>query len=327
MESTNNNPEDPEPDPDPIPQENVTPEQQLRRSARIPKPQNFEGYVTYSAFSHKADGDPITIEDALSRSDANKWKAAMNEELASLEENETWTLELLPPNKKPIKTKWEFKAKRDASGNIIRYKARLVVKGCSQKYGVDYLETYSPVVRYVSIRYLVALAVKLQLNINQMDAVTAFLQGDLVEEIYIEQPFGFHDDSEKVCKLKKAIYGLKQSGREWNRKLDGALRLFGLVKSKADSCVYFTNNAELIVAIYVDDILIFWKRESICDKIKTMLSTFKMKDMGQTTNCIGLNITYNESGISLDQSKYITEILDRFGMTDCKTAVTPSDTY
>lgn len=135
-----------------------------------------------------------------------------------------------------------------------------------------------------------------------MDAVTAFLQGELEEELYLEQPEGFHDGCNRVCKLHRAIYGLKQSGRVWNIKLENALKSFGLHKSKMDSCVYFNTNKDLILAIYVDDILLFWKRSEELRSLKEMLSSqFKMNDMGEAKCCIGIRITQHENGIDLDQ--------------------------
>lgn len=143
--------------------------------------------------------DPITYEEVLQRPDKDLWIKAMNEEYQSLMDNKTWELCELLANRKSIKHKWVFKTKKDENGQITRYKARLVIKGCSQKYGVDYDEIFSPVVRYTSIRYIMALSVKYDLDIDQMDAVTAFLQGELNEEvIFMSQPPGFQDNSNKV---------------------------------------------------------------------------------------------------------------------------------
>lgn len=161
----------------------------------------------------------------------------MHDEFDSLIENETWTLVELPPGKIPIKCKWVFKTKLDANGNVFKHKARLVGKGCSQKHGIDYTETFAPVVRYTSIRFLIALAAKLNLHIHQMDAVTAYLNGELKEEIYMNQPERFNDSSGRVCKLKKSLYGLKQAGRIWNERLNTVLLSFGLKRSEVDQCV------------------------------------------------------------------------------------------
>lgn len=175
--------------------------------------QQLNNYVSYSATANTIGSEPETVRDAVSCQNANEWKSAMEEEINSLDENNTWALVDLPVGRKAVKTKWVFKTKRDECGAIVRHKARLVAKGCSQRYGIDYTETYSPVVRHTSLRFLVALAVKNNLKIDQMDAVTAFMQGELNEEIYIEQPEGFNDGTNRVCKLNKAINGLKQSGR------------------------------------------------------------------------------------------------------------------
>jgi len=218
---------------------------------------NAFGYVSYRAEDIEYTGEPETAEEALAGPHAADWKLAMDEEIRAMEANGTWTLEELPKGRKALKIKWVFKRKLAEDGSVLRYKARLVAKGCFQKYGQDYIETFSPVVRYTSIRFLIALTVKWNMEIDQMDAVTAFLQGDLKEEIFIEQPASYNDGSNRVCRLKKAMYGLKQSGRQWNIALDNVLRSYGLEKSKMDPCVYHTKDASLIVAIYVDDFLIF----------------------------------------------------------------------
>lgn len=181
---------------------------------------------------------PVTVEDAMKDDDHKQWKSAMEEEIESHTSKNTWQLAELPPGKNVIKAKWVFKRKQDENGKIVRFKARLVAKGCAQKYGVDYNDTFSPVVRYTTIRFLMALAVQMNLKIYQMDAITAFLQGELEEEIYMKQPEGFEDGTDRVCLLKRAVYGLKQAGRQWNIKLDAALQRFGLKKSKLDPCIY-----------------------------------------------------------------------------------------
>lgn len=159
-----------------------------------------------------------------------------------------------------------------------------------------------------------------------MDAVTAFMQGDLTEEIYIEQPEGFNDGSNRVCKLNKAINGLKQSGRVWNIKLVKALKSFGLHQSKMDPCVFYAKSLELLLESWVDDIYIYWKDQSILNELKKSLcSTFKMKDMGRAKNCVGIRITYTDDGICFDQSIYISDVLKRFGMEECEPVSTPSD--
>lgn len=270
--------------------------------------------------------EPITVREALASSESAMWKEAMQNEMNSLEENNTWTLVNIPPGRKPLKTKCVFTTKMDMNGIIVRYKARLVAKGCSQLFGIDYNETFSPVVRYSTIRFLIALSVKNKLKIDQMDAITAFLQGELDEEIYIEQPEEFKKNSNQVCRLNKAMYGLKQAGRQWNLKLDAALMSYGLTKSQMDPCVYYNDNGTLFLAIYVDDILIFWQNENVLNELKKQLSqSFKMKDMGKAQGCIGMRISQTATGIELDQCKYINDLLTRFKMQAAKPISIPSD--
>ena len=209
----------------------------MRRSSRIAstayKP-NYNYHVKQEVLT-----EPTTVHEAISGPEANHWHVAMKEEFDSLLSNNTWSLVDLPNNKKPINCKWVFKKKHDANGDFIRHKARLVVKGFSQQYGIDYSETFAPVVRYTSIRFLLAIAAKYNLEIRQMDAVTAFLNGDLKEEIYMCQPEQFNDGTNRVCKLNKSLYGLKQSSRVWNEKLNSVLINFGLQRCDADQCIYY----------------------------------------------------------------------------------------
>lgn len=150
------------------------------------------------------------VSEALNGLEKESWKLAIEKEMRSLMENHTWDLVPLPNGQKALKNKWVLRRKTDTNGNIERYKARLVVKGCSQREGIDYDEVYSPVVRYASIRYLISLAVQYDMDIFQLDAITAFLQGDLNEDvIYLQQPEHFGDNTNRVCRLRKSIYGLE----------------------------------------------------------------------------------------------------------------------
>lgn len=301
-------------------------EPELRRSTRISKPpERLQCQIS----SEHVDNDPSTVEEALSSPEAHLWKEAMQEEYDSLMENRTWDLVDKPKSKKPISCKWVFKKKRTSTGEIERYKARLVVKGYSQKYGIDYEETFSPVVRYTTVRYLMGLAVKFNLEIEQMDAVTAFLQGELSEEIYMEQPQGFNSNNQ-VCRLRKSLYGLKQASRVWNEKLDKALKRFGLTQSNVDSCLYYHIEGDriFIVAIYVDDLLILHNDLKRRDNFKkNLMNTFKMKDIGNAEYVLGIKITRDrEKGkIWLDQKLYIENLLEKYNMTECNPVSTPTD--
>ncbi|KAK1682786.1 hypothetical protein QYE76_043634 [Lolium multiflorum] len=166
------------------------------------------------------DEDP-TYEEAMMSPDSNKWQEAMKSEMGSMYDNKVWTLVDLPDSRKAVENKWIFKRKTDADGNITVYKARLVAKGFRQIQGVDYDETFSPVAKLKSVRILLAIAAFFDYEIWQMDVKTAFLNGDIEEELYMVQPKGFVDpkNADKVCKLQRSIYGLKQASRSWNRRL------------------------------------------------------------------------------------------------------------
>lgn len=274
--------------------------------------------------------NPNSYEEAVSCKDAEKWKEAMDSEYNSLIENNTWVLCDAPENRKIVKCKWVFTTKRDANGKVLKYKARLVAKGFSQEEGIDYNETFSPVVRYSSIRLLLSLAAKMNLNIRQMDAVTAFLNGKLSEEIWMQQPEGYDDKSNKCCKLLRAIYGLKQASRVWNLTINDVLLNLGLKRSIMDQCIYsmMKNDQPIIVALYVDDILIITSLKNEEERIVKMLNEhFKMKDLGEATSVLGVKINRNRKfgTISISQERYINDMLERFGLSECKPVNTPID--
>lgn len=270
----------------------------------------------------------LSVSDVLGSDERDLWKAAIIEELDAHKTNHTWDLVDLPAGRKPIKSKWVFKRKNNSNGT--RYKARLVVKGCSQIEGIDYDEIYAPVVRYASIRYLISLAAQFDLDIYQMDAITAFLQGELTETIYMLQPEHYDDGTNKVCLLRKSIYGLKQASRVWNLKLRGVLISAGFRSSHMDPCLFFKIGGDgmIFIAIYVDDVLYFTNSGSLKTELQHILTTnFKMKDMGTAEYCVGLNITRDRSKglIFLDQTKYINEVLEKFNMANSNSIDTPSD--
>lgn len=270
--------------------------------------------------------EPSTVAEARECEQAREWKRAMEEEMHSHADNKTWTLTELPANKKPIKAKWVFKVKNNGLNEKVRFKARLVAKGFSQRPGIDYDETYAPVVRYATLRILFAMTVEQNLRIFQMDAITAFLQGELSETIYMEQPEGFENGTAQVCHLNKAVYGLKQASRAWNLKLNDALLKFGLERSKMDPCVYFNHQRKLFVAIYVDDFLIFYRDIDDLNDLKSKLhDTFKMKDIGEARECLGIRINRKENEIELDQSTYIAQLITKFGADKLKSSKTPGD--
>ena len=223
-----------------------------------------------------------------------------------------------------------FKVKHKSDGEIDRFKARLVAKGYSQKSGIDYYETFSPVVQFASIRALLAYAIQHDMLVHQMDVVTAFLNGILDEEIYMSQPEGYIKPGEEhlVCKLKKSIYGLKQSPRCWNQAFSEYLASVGLNQSSADPCVFIRKKPAAIIAVYVDDLVILATTESDMHQVKSSLTTrFKMKDLGVLHYCLGVCVEWNRdrSTLWLHQKHYVFNLVRKYGLQNANTVATPAD--
>ena len=219
--------------------------------------------------------EPKNFYEAVSSPEAKFWKEAIQAELDSLSQNKTWVLVDLPPGAKPIGCKWVFKKKYFPDGSIDKYKARLVAKGFTQKENIDYFDTFSPVTRIASIRVLMALASIHKLYIHQMDVKTAFLNGDLDEEIYMVQPNWcvIPGQENKVCKLVKSLYGLKQAPKQWHEKLDQVLLSGGFSTVEVERCVYtkLMNDNCVIICLYVDDMLIFGTNMDVVLETKVFL--------------------------------------------------------
>ena len=224
-----------------------------------------------------------------------------------------------------------FRLKNKADGTIDRYKARLVARGFSQQPGVDFDETYSPVVHKTSLRALLSYGFSRNMVIHQMDVVTAFLNGKLAEDIYMTLPEGFVSPSNEhfVCKLKRSLYGLKQSPRCWNQVLDEHLKTLGFSQSSAVRCVYIRNNGDeqTLLAVYVDDIVLLTDSEKSMDVIKASLSQrFRMKDLGQLHFVLGISVAMRDDVLKLSQPHYVAQILNKCNMTNCNPCNTPMAT-
>uniref|UniRef100_A0A2N9F5X3 Integrase catalytic domain-containing protein n=1 Tax=Fagus sylvatica TaxID=28930 RepID=A0A2N9F5X3_FAGSY len=297
-----------------------------RRSKRTKTSKTFgPDFLTFML-----EDEPQSFKEAMSMPEAPLWKEAVNSEIESILQNHTWELVDLPPGCKPLGYKWIFKRKMKADGSIDKYKARLVVKGYKQKEGVDYFDTYSPVTRITSIRMLIAIAALYNLEIHQMDVKTAFLNGELDEEIYMEQPEGFivPGKEKKVCRLVKSLYGLKQAPKQWHEKFDNAMMSNGFRINECDKCVYVKNTTSgyVIVCLYVDDMLIMGSNNDIIKATKRMLnSKFDMKDLGVADVILGIKITRTSDGLVLSQSHYIKKVLEKFGRYDDSPVKTPID--
>uniref|UniRef100_A0A2N9EYJ2 Integrase catalytic domain-containing protein n=1 Tax=Fagus sylvatica TaxID=28930 RepID=A0A2N9EYJ2_FAGSY len=255
-----------------------------RRSTRISKGPDMSDYHLYNSENYDKVKDPSTYSQAIKDFDSKKWISAMNEEFDSMGKNGVWRLVKRHEGMKVVGCKWIFKRKRDVSGKVEKFKARLVAKGYTQEYGVDFEETFSPVVRIQSIRAILSLVAFFDFELYQMDVKTAFLNGDLEEDVYMEQPEGFisKGDENKVCKLEKSIYGLKQASRQWNLKFHESITMMGFMQNSSEPCVYVRkiHDKVVILTLYVDDILLAGNDVDMLDEVKQWLfKTFEMKDL------------------------------------------------
>ena len=249
----------------------------------------------------------------------------MNKEIQTLVDNNTWDLVDLPPGKKPIGNKWVYKVKLKADGSFNRCKARLVAKGFNQKYGIDYEETFSPVVNMSTIRCLLALASFRKWPIFQLDVNNAFLHGDLKEDVYMKVPMGFPNPRQQVCKLNKSLYGLKQASRQWFARLVDELTTQGFIQSKNDYSLFIKrDHTDITIAdVYVDDILLTGINFATITSLKQHLhTTFSIKDLGVLHYFLGIEVGYLSEGILLSQKKFTKELLHDCGLDLSKKAAT-----
>ena len=295
----------------------------MRRSAR---------HVTAAEHAHAAFSGDITVPpssfaEAMSRPDSEFWRLAMEEEMASQRGNGTWIVVKRPPEVKTLPVRWVYTCKKDSRGNIVRYKARLVAKGFKQREGVDYSEVFAPVSKHASLRSLLAVVAQRNLELHQLDVKTAFLNGELAEEIFIEQPPGYSvDGSGHVCLLLKALYGLKQAPRVWYETLRTKLEELGFKASSADTSLFIRDDCTLLV--YVDDILIAAPKLETVNSIKTTLGKlFDVRDLGEARFFLGMEIERDRAKgtLRLSQRALAESLIAKFGMTQSKPKRTPMD--
>lgn len=275
--------------------------------------------------------DSVSVPNTLSQAIAHDgWRHAMEEEMAALDENQTWDLVSLPAGKTAIGCKWVYVVKMNPDGSVARLKARLVAKGYAQTYGIDYTETFSPVAKLASVRIFISLAASNHWPLYQLDVKNAFLHGDLVEEVYMEQPPGFVAQGEagKVCRLKKSLYGLKQSPRAWFGRFSNVIIEFGMQRSVCDHSVFFkhTNVGCILLVVYVDDIVITGSDAGGIEALKSFLKEkFHTKDLGVLKYFLGIEVARSRKGIFLSQRKYVLDLLDDTGLLGSKPCETPME--
>ena len=294
----------------------------------------FAYNVAIEIMEENEDPEPTSVDECRKRYDWPLWKDAMNAELKALAKRKVFGPVINTPNGvRPVGSKWVFVRKRNDKNEIVRYKARLVAQGFSQRSGIDYKERYSPVVDAITLRYLISLAIRENLEMRLMDVVTAYLYGTLENEIYMKVPEGLklperHDynSSEMYSvKLNKSLYGLKQSGRMWYKRLSTFLTNEGFKNDPISPCVFIkhSNLGFVIIAVYVDDLNLIGTRDEISKIACSLKNEFEMKDLGKTKFCLGLQIEHLKDGIFVHQSTYATKVLKRFQMDKAHPLSTP----
>ena len=301
--------------------ENIKNKRQLRDRTKIKQTQ-FYG----APMSFMAKRVPSCFDEAVKSDEKEEWVAAMRDEMNSLRENQTWILVDAPSGRKVINCRWVFAKKINPDGTD-RFKARLVVKGFCQREGIDYVETFSPVARFDTIRFVLSVAACEKLKLGQFDVKTAFLNGKLKEEIYMKQPEGFNDGTSRVCKLLRSLYGLKQAPRCWTEEFSTFIKGLDFYQSAADPCLFiFINGDERVfLVIFVDDGLVAATHEYLIDKLFNKLGErFQITSTREVCNYLGMEISrLGDGSIFINQGKYIREILARFNMSEANSVSTP----
>ncbi len=287
--------------------------------------QDIFSYIAEISKPQSARRDPKYYYEAMKREDNAEWKEAMKAEKRSMEEMCTFEeVKEIPGGRTVIDSQWVFTTKYDEKGVEIRKKARLVARGDRQKEGIDYNETFAPVVKYNSLRYIINYAFANNIPLHQLDVETAYLNGDLKEEIYMRLPIGYDEKERKIVRLIKSLYGLRQSPRCWNEKFVRAMKEMEFMQSQADPCVFIRdekNGERSIITVFVDDLIIASKNYK---EVKEMLmKKFKMRDLGELKWILGMRVERSDEKIEISQEAYVNEILDKFDMSDSKPAPTP----
>jgi hypothetical protein len=283
----------------------------------------------------EVSGEPRSHREAMASPLAREWLESERVEIKELEGRETWEKVPWEPWMNVLGSTWSYRIKRDEHGNVIRYKGRFCVQGFSQKYGVDFHETHAGVARHESIRAILALGAALDLEIHNMDVTNAYCQAEVKERIFVRQPEGhetYGPNGEKlVLRLKKSLYGLRQAGYNWHVVVDTRLKQLGFTPNPADPCIYSkvcSNGDFLILALYVDDIIVTGSSLKAVNAFKRLIATFfDMKDLGELTWMLGFQVRRDRSQRTLEitQTSYIDQLLEKYGMADCRPVATPAE--
>lgn len=269
---------------------------------------------------------PMNYDEAINGKEYKLWLKAINEELEAHRINNTWSF-VDNKNQRTITSKWVFSVKRNQDGHVEKYKARLCARGFTQIKGLDYNEIFSPTTRYESIRILLSISAEFEWNIRQLDVKTAFLYGELEEDIYMEVPDGVNAPKNKICKLNKSLYGLKQAAHCWNQKFTNFLLKFGFVQSQADNCVFVGNFncIKVLLILYVDDALILSESDKTLHSIVSYLKqAFDIREL-VLNRFVGLEILKTNNSICISQRMYIEQLINKYNMSDAHPCNTPID--
>ncbi|KAD6795877.1 hypothetical protein E3N88_06773 [Mikania micrantha] len=290
-------------------------------------------FISYENFTHvhkrflaaiTTNVEPKNFKQAMQDP---KWVEAMKQEIQALEKNNTWTIETLPEGKRAIDSKWVYKIKYKPNGDVERYKARLVARGFTQIEGEDFHDTFAPVAKLVTVRTLLAVATKRNWFIHQLDVNNAFLHGDLDEEVYMKIPHGFlKENDNRVCRLRKSLYGLKQASHNWYQKFTNALLGLSFTTSKADHSLFLYRHKDVFIAvlIYVDDVIMAGNNLNKMQEVKDRLrDQFSIKDLGPLKYFLGIEVARTSRGLVLSQRKYTLDILEDSGMEGCRPSSFP----
>ena len=305
------------------------PQRPRLQNVLFPRLPRFRG-TPQQASINSAIVEPATAKEALTTPEASEWKAAMEDEIKSLKQNDTWELKPCPPDVRPIPVKWVFVVKKKANGSIERFKARLVVKGFHQQHGIDYDEVFAPTSKYATLRALLTYVATNDWECHQIDIKTAFLNGVLEETIYCQQPPCMEEEPRKyVCHLKKALYGLKQAPKAWYTKLKSEFAKMRFEPSLTDPGLFVNHTnpeAPQFCLVWVDDILCVGANLNVVNNIKAQLGkVFDLHDLGEVHFYLGITITRDRNAkvFKLHQAKQVKRLIEKFGMEKSKPRSVP----